>query len=88
MRRDAAPYFRIFNPVSQGEKFDPEGVYVRRWIPELGDLPTKWIHKPWETPARDLADAGIDLGSTYPQPIIDHREARSRALKAFQNSKE
>ena len=45
---DAAPYFRIFNPVSQGEKFDPEGVYVRRWIPELGDLPTKWIHKPWE----------------------------------------
>ena len=80
---DAAPYFRIFNPVSQGEKFDPNGDYVRHWVPELNKLPSEWIHKPWEAPPRVLADAGIELGSTYPRPIVDHREARSRALEAF-----
>jgi len=84
---DAAPYFRIFNPVSQGEKFDPNGEYVRHWIPELDRLPTEWVHKPWEAPARVLADAGIELGTTYPQPIVDHRQARSRALEAFQRIK-
>ncbi len=84
---DAAPYFRIFNPVTQGEKFDPHGDYVRHWIPELNKLPSEWVHKPWEAPARLLADAGIELGSTYPLPIVDHREARSRALEALQRIK-
>ena len=85
---DAAPYFRIFNPVSQGEKFDPDGDYVRRWIPELEHLPNKWIHKPWKAPDRDLTDAGVELGSTYPLPIVDHFEARSRALNALQRTKD
>ena len=84
---DAAPYFRIFNPVTQGEKFDPQGDYVRHWIPELNRLPSEWVHKPWEAPARLLAEAGIKLGSTYPLPIVDHREARSRALEALQQIK-
>jgi deoxyribodipyrimidine photo-lyase len=84
---DAAPYFRIFNPVSQGEKFDPDGDYVRRWVPELDKLSSKWVHTPWEAPADALADAGIELGRTYPSPIIDHREARSRALEALQRIK-
>jgi deoxyribodipyrimidine photo-lyase len=82
---DAAPYFRIFNPVSQGEKFDPSGVYVNRWVPELRGLPVKWVHKPWEAPADVLANAHIDLGTTYPHPIVDHAEARKRALAAFQS---
>jgi deoxyribodipyrimidine photo-lyase len=80
---DAAPYFRIFNPVSQGEKFDPNGDYVRRWIPELERLPAEWIHKPWEAPKTVLAEAGIKLGSNYPKPIVDHHAARIRALAAL-----
>ena len=84
---DAAPYFRIFNPVTQGEKYDPQGDYVRHWIPELNRLPSEWVHKPWEAPARLLAEAGIHLGSTYPRPIVDHSEARSRALEALQRTK-
>ena len=72
---DAAPYFRIFSPVSQGEKFDPNGDYVRRWIPELAKLPNAWVHKPWEAHPRVLADAEIELGRTYPRPIVDHQEA-------------
>jgi deoxyribodipyrimidine photo-lyase len=81
---DAAPYFRIFNPVTQGEKFDPEGVYVRRWVPELAGLPDEWIHKPWEAPPPMLAAAGVQLGTTYPRPMVDHAEARHAALEAFQ----
>ncbi|OAI56716.1 deoxyribodipyrimidine photolyase [Planctomyces sp. SCGC AG-212-M04] len=80
---DAAPFFRIFNPVSQGERFDPEGVYVRQWAPELAGLPDRWIHRPWEAPASVLDDAGVTLGVTYPHPIVDHGEARARALEAF-----
>ena len=80
---DAAPYFRVFNPVLQGEKFDPKGDYVRRWVPELADLPSKLIHKPWEAPVADLASAGIELGVTYPKPILDHATARKRALAAY-----
>jgi deoxyribodipyrimidine photo-lyase len=84
---DAAPYFRIFNPVSQGEKFDLTGDYVRHWVPELARLPRKWLYKPWEAPASVLADAGIELGNTYPQPIVDHPQARARALEALQRMK-
>ncbi len=80
---DAAPFFRIFNPVTQGEKFDPNGDYVRRWIPELCEVPNKWIHKPWEAPSSVLADAGVELGTTYPRPIVDHAEARSRTLELW-----
>lgn len=81
---DAAPYFRIFNPVLQGEKVDPLGNYVRRWIPELAKLPDAWIHKPWLAPGPILAASGIELGTTYPRPIVNHDEARRRALAAFQ----
>jgi deoxyribodipyrimidine photo-lyase len=80
---DAAPYFRIFNPSLQGTKFDPDGRYVRRWIPELAKLPDKFIHAPWSAPPIALADAGIALGKTYPCPIVDHGYARQRALTAF-----
>ncbi|MHC5112073.1 MAG: cryptochrome/photolyase family protein [Planctomycetota bacterium] len=80
---DAAPYFRIFNPTVQGERFDPLGKYVRRWIPSLQRLDRKWIHRPWEAPASALAEAGVTLGRDYPDPIIDHKEARQRALSAY-----
>ncbi len=80
---DAAPFFRVFNPVLQGEKLDPDGDYVRRWIPELAALPARWIHRPWEAPPATLEAAGVALGTTYPEPIIDHAFARQRALAAF-----
>ena len=80
---DAAPYFRVFNPVLQGEKFDPEGTYVRRWVPELKDMPAKLIHQPWRATPIELASAGIALGKTYPQPLIDHAKGRERALAAY-----
>ncbi|HEV8051001.1 MAG TPA: deoxyribodipyrimidine photo-lyase [Parachlamydiaceae bacterium] len=80
---DAAPYFRIFNPITQGEKFDPEAVYIRKWIPELAGIPNKWIHRPWEAPELILRDAGVMLGKTYPKPIVDHAKARIAALEAF-----
>ena len=80
---DAAPYFRIFNPVLQGEKFDPDGTYVRRWVPELAGLKAPHVHAPWRAPAEALADAGVALGGTYPKPIVDHAAARARALSAF-----
>lgn len=80
---DAAPYFRIFNPVTQGEKFDPQGHYVRRWVPELRALPQKWLHAPWTAPSSVLSEAGIMLGRTYPRPIVDHSFARARALDAL-----
>ncbi len=80
---DAAPYFRIFNPILQGEKFDPDGAYVRRWVPELAKLPAALIHKPWKAAQDQLAAAGIRRGETYPQPIITHGAARQRALEAF-----
>jgi deoxyribodipyrimidine photo-lyase len=80
---DAAPYFRIFNPISQSEKFDPDGTYVRRWVPELSALPTEWIHQPWNAPPLMLREARIKLGSTYPRPIVDHDAARKEALAAL-----
>jgi deoxyribodipyrimidine photo-lyase len=84
---ESAPYFRIFNPVLQGRKFDPHGRYVRRWVPELSALPDNVIHQPWEAPADVLANAGITLGRDYPHPIIDHNAARRRALAAFDQMK-
>ena len=84
---DAAPYFRIFNPIAQGERFDPQGVYVRRWVPELAKLPDAFIHKPWTAPPLMLADAGVRLGQNYPYPMVDHDVARRRALDAFQTLK-
>lgn len=80
---DAAPYFRIFNPVTQGEKFDGDGRYVRRWVPELAGLPDRHIHAPWAAPADVLDRAGVRLGRDYPRPIVDHGEARQRALDAL-----
>jgi deoxyribodipyrimidine photo-lyase len=74
---DAAPYFRVFNPILQGEKFDPNGDYVRRWVPELKAVPAGWIHKPWKAPSE------IRETITYPLPTVDHAEARDRALEAF-----
>ncbi len=82
---DAAPYFRVFAPVLQGEKFDPDGDYVRAFVPELARLPATYIHKPWESPHPIRARAGITLGETYPFPIIKHELGRERALAAFQS---
>lgn len=80
---DASPYFRIFNPVAQGEKFDKEGAYTRYWVPELAELPNKFLHKPWEAPELTLQAAGVTLGETYPLPIVDHKAARESALAAY-----
>jgi deoxyribodipyrimidine photo-lyase len=77
---DAQPYFRIFNPVTQGEKFDPEGNYVRRWVPELAKVPARYIHNPSEAPGAVLRGAGIGLDESYPRPVVDHRFARERFL--------
>jgi len=80
---DAAPYFRIFNPILQSTKFDAKGEYIKMWVPELASLPTKWLHCPWKAPEEVLRQAGITLGITYPKPIVDHDQARLRALEAF-----
>ncbi|MBR0648520.1 deoxyribodipyrimidine photo-lyase [Roseomonas terrae] len=80
---DAAPFFRIFNPVLQGQKFDAGGAYVRRWCPELAGLPDRFIHRPHEAPADVLREAGIAIGRDYPAPVVDLAEGRSRALAAF-----
>ena len=84
---DAAPYFRIFNPVVQGERFDPNGDYVRQWVPELATLPAKWIHQPSAAPASVLAAAGIELGRDYPLPIVDLAATRQRALNTWNDIK-
>lgn len=81
---DAAPYFRIFNPVSQGQKFDPEGHYVRRWLPELAALPVAYLHAPWLAPPLLLAASGVTLGVQYPRPIVDLALSRRNALGALQ----
>lgn len=84
---DAAPYFRVFNPITQGEKFDSDGDYVRHWVPEIAKLPNKYLNKPWEAPRDVLAKAGVKLGETYPKPLVDHKAARERALDAFASLK-
>ena len=81
---DAAPYFRIFNPVTQGKRFDPEGRYVRNYVPELAEMPAEHIHAPWEAPQHVLDNAGVRLDATYPAPILDHKTARQKALAAFE----
>ncbi|MGJ4927917.1 cryptochrome/photolyase family protein [Bradyrhizobium sp. HKCCYLS2038] len=80
---DAAPYFRVFNPVLQGEKFDSNGAYVRRWVPELARLPAGLIHQPWAAKPLELAEAGVALGRSYPAPMIEHKQGRERALAAY-----
>jgi len=85
---DAAPYFRIFNPITQGEKFDPDGEYVRKWVPEIARLPDKYLNCPWEAGPLILREAGVELGETYPEPIVDHKAARDRALSAFKSLKD
>jgi deoxyribodipyrimidine photo-lyase len=84
---DAAPYFRIFNPVTQGERFDPKGHYVRRWIPELSGLADSSLHRPWTAPPQHLQAAGVRLGADYPAPIVDLAESRREALAAYQKIK-
>jgi deoxyribodipyrimidine photo-lyase len=78
---DAQAYFRVFNPMLQGAKFDPDGTYVKRWVPELAHVPTRWIHSPWEAPESALREAGVTLGQDYPRPIVDHATARAHFLE-------
>jgi len=82
---DAAPYFRIFNPVTQAQRFDPQGLYARHWIPKIAGLPDKYIHAPWTASAAMLADAGIELGRDYPRPVLDLKQSRQLALEQYQN---
>jgi deoxyribodipyrimidine photo-lyase len=84
---DAAPYFRIFNPVLQGEKFDPDGGYVRRFVPELSEVPPRFLHKPWEMPDTERNKIGFRLGRDYPEPIVDLAASRKRALEAYETVK-
>ena len=84
---DAAPYFRVFNPVAQGRRFDADGAYVRRWVPELARLEAPAIHAPWEAPAGVLAGAGVTLGIDYPWPLVDHAEARAATIAAYEAAK-
>ena len=81
---DASPYFRIFNPILQGKKFDGQGAYIRHWLPELAQLPDRFLHAPWEAPQEVLTTAGVNLGLSYPRPMVDHREARAAALQAYE----
>jgi deoxyribodipyrimidine photo-lyase len=85
---DAAPYFRIFNPISQGKKFDPRGGYIRRYIPELESVPQQFIHTPWEMPNELQKKIGCVIGEDYPGPIVEHGIARERALEAYRVSRE
>ena len=83
---DAAPYFRVFNPVLQAAKFDPHGNYVRRWVPELARVPVRFIHEPWTMPIDEQRRAGCLISKDYPAPIVDHAWARQRALAAYRQS--
>jgi deoxyribodipyrimidine photo-lyase len=81
--RDGQPFFRVFNPVAQGRRFDPDGAYVRRWVPELAALPAELVHEPWTMPPDVQAAVGCRIGVDYPAPIVDHAAARRRALEAY-----
>ncbi|MEY3917345.1 MAG: hypothetical protein RLZZ140_908 [Pseudomonadota bacterium] len=80
---DAQPYFRIFNPVTQSERFDEKGAFIRRYVPEIGGLPDRWIHAPWTAPPVVLKGSGIRLGTDYPMPLVDHDQARQKTLMRF-----
>ena len=80
---DAQPFFRIFNPSIQGERFDPDGAYVRRWVPELARVPTRWIHRPWDMPGPEARTAGLVPGETYPERLVRHEEQRPKALALY-----
>ena len=80
---DAAPFFRIFNPILQGEKFDKDGNYVRKYCPEISKLPNKYLHQPWEAPEEILSESEIVLGKDYPTPIVDLKESRKDALNKY-----
>lgn len=82
---DAAPYFRIFNPVAQGKKHDPQGDYVRRWLPELARVPVRYLHSPWQMPSQVQREAQCRIGEDYPEPIVQHKPARERALEAYKS---
>jgi len=81
---DAAPYFRVFNPVTQSKRFDPEGRQIRRWVPELAEVPDDLIHSPWTARPLELVGYGVELGRGYPEPIVDHAMARERAVSAYE----
>ena len=84
---DAAPYFRIFNPVTQGEKFDGEGHYTRQYLPELAQLPKKYLYQPWAAPEKVLKEAKVELGVNYPKPMVEVKQSREQALEAFKSLK-
>lgn len=83
---DAAPYFRVFNPIVQSQRFDPDGAYIRRWLPQLAGLPNDFIHTPWQTPDDMQRRCGCVIGADYPAPIVDHAVARRRALAAYRTA--
>jgi deoxyribodipyrimidine photo-lyase len=83
---DSQPFFRVFNPVTQGEKFDADGAYVRRFVPELSRLPDRWLHAPWTAPGDVLAQARVTLDSSYPRPIVDLADGRARALEVYRRT--
>jgi deoxyribodipyrimidine photo-lyase len=85
---DAAPYFRVFNPVTQGARHDPDGKHIRRWVPELANVPDTLIHKPWTMSAQEQRACGCVLKEDYPFPIVDHAAARERALEAYRSARE
>jgi deoxyribodipyrimidine photo-lyase len=84
---DAAPYFRIFNPTRQAERFDPQGIYVRRWVPELHRVPDEHIHEPWRMPSSLQQAVGCGIGSDYPAPVVDHRRSRRAVLDAYREAR-
>ena len=84
---DAAPYFRVFNPVAQAKRFDPDGDFVRRWVPELAHVPARYIHEPWRMPESVAGDAGVHIGREYPEPIVDLSAGRERALEAYRRAR-
>ena len=84
---DAQPFFRVFNPTLQGQRFDPEGVFVKQWLPELRNVPIEYVHEPWKLSASDQRKYGVSLGRDYPTPIVDHAFARDRALRHYRNNR-